>query len=86
MAEHVRREEARKADKKEGGDKPASEGTPDEKEDLSYLGQIARLHVPRVASVASVAPDGRRLAVLYQGRDDRMYTRFDLTLVLPPPL
>jgi dipeptidyl aminopeptidase/acylaminoacyl peptidase len=81
VAEHVRREKAKKAEKKEVGDKPAPEGTPDEKEDLSYLGQIARLQVPRAASVAGVAPDGRRLAVLYQGRDDKMYTRFDMWLI-----
>jgi dipeptidyl aminopeptidase/acylaminoacyl peptidase len=81
VAEHVRREKARKAAKKEGGDEPAPEGMPEEEEDLSYLGQIARLQVPRAASVAGVAPDGRRLAVLYQGRDDKMYTRPDLWLI-----
>jgi len=81
VAEHVRREKAKKAEKKEVGDDPAPEGTPDEKEDLLYLGEITRLHVPRAASVAGVAPDGRRLAVQYQGRDDKMYTRFDLWLI-----
>ena len=81
LAEHVRREKAKKADKKEAGDAPAAEDTPDEKEDLSYLGQITRLQLPRVASVVAVAPDGRRLAVTYQGRDDKMYTYFDLWLI-----
>ncbi len=82
VAEHVRREEAKAqdgaADKREAGDKPAPEGKSEEKEDLSHLGQITRLQLPRAASVAAVAPDGRQLAVLYQGRDDKMYTRFDL--------
>jgi dipeptidyl aminopeptidase/acylaminoacyl peptidase len=77
VAEHLRREKAKKAEKKEMGDNPA----PAEVEDLSYLGQIARLQVPRAASVAAVSPDGRQLAVLYQGRDDKMYTRFDLWLI-----
>jgi dipeptidyl aminopeptidase/acylaminoacyl peptidase len=81
VAEHVRREKARKAEKKQAGDKPEGEGAPAEKEDLTYLGQIARLQVPRAASVACVSPDGRRLAVLYQGRDDKMYTRSDLWLI-----
>jgi dipeptidyl aminopeptidase/acylaminoacyl peptidase len=81
VAEHLRREKAKKAEKKEAREKPTPEGKPDEKEDLSYLGQIARLQVPRAASVAGVAPDGRRLAVLYQDRDDKMYTHSDLWLI-----
>jgi len=81
LAEHLRREAAKKAEKKESGDKPAPEGEPEAEEDLSYLGQIARLQLPRAASVAAVAPDGRRLAVLYQGRDDKMYTFADLWLI-----
>jgi dipeptidyl aminopeptidase/acylaminoacyl peptidase len=80
VAEHVRREQAKKK-KKEAGDELMSEGTPDEQEDLSYLGWVVRLQVPRAASVAGVAPDGRQLAVLYQGRDDKMYTRSDLWLI-----
>jgi dipeptidyl aminopeptidase/acylaminoacyl peptidase len=93
LAEHLRREKAKKAEKKETGDKAKPEGTPEPestpgpggtaegKEDLSYLGEITRLHVSRAGWVAGVAPDGRRLGVLYQGRDDKMYTRFDLWLI-----
>lgn len=78
VAEQERREKARKAENKKDGREAPPEGAPDEKEDLSYLGQITRLQLPRAASVAAVAPDGRQLAVLYQGRDDKMYTFFDL--------
>ena len=77
LAEHLRREKAKKAEKK-SSEKPTAEGASEEKEDVSYLGQITRLQVPRAASVAVVSPDGLRLGVLYQGRDDKMYTLFDL--------
>jgi dipeptidyl aminopeptidase/acylaminoacyl peptidase len=81
VAEHVRREQARKAEPRGAGDRPPPAGTPETEEDLSYLGQMTRLQVPRAASVAAVSPDGQRLAVLYQGRDDKMYTRYDLWLI-----
>jgi dipeptidyl aminopeptidase/acylaminoacyl peptidase len=78
VAEHVRREKAKKAEKRGTGTQPGTEGEPDEKEDLSYLGQITHLHLPRAGSVAAVAPDGQTLAIRYQGRDDRMYTHAHL--------
>jgi dipeptidyl aminopeptidase/acylaminoacyl peptidase len=81
VAEHLRRAKAREAEKKQAGDSPPAETTRHEKEDLSYVGQIVRLQVPRGASVAAVAPDGRQVAVRYQGRDDKLYTRFDLWLI-----
>lgn len=75
LAEHVRREEAKKKDKPA----PADQG--EEKEDLSYLGEMARLNLPRAASIAAVSPDGRKLLVTYKERDAKMYTRQDLWLV-----
>jgi dipeptidyl aminopeptidase/acylaminoacyl peptidase len=72
IAEHIRRTEAKATEEA---------GTGDEEEDLSYLGQVTSLHLPRAACVADVAPDGRQLAILYQGRDDRMYTQADLWLI-----
>ena len=81
LAEHLRREQVKKAEKKEGSNKLAPEPRTDEEEDLSHLGQIIRLQVPRAASVAAVAPDGQRLAVSYQGRDDKMYTYYDLWVI-----
>jgi dipeptidyl aminopeptidase/acylaminoacyl peptidase len=81
LAEHLRREKAKQADEKQAGDEVATETKLQDKEDLSYLGQIVRLQVPRAASVAAVAPDGRQLALRYQGRDDKLYTNFDLWLI-----
>jgi len=81
VAEQVRREEARKAKEKDAADGVGPDGKPDDKEDLSYLGQITRLQVPHGATVEGVAPDGRRLAVRYQERDDKMYTYADLWLI-----
>ncbi len=78
LAEHVRREKVRQAEKK---DQPASEGQDEEKEDLSYLGEMARLNLPRAATVAAVSPDGRKLLVAYKERDDKMYTRQDLWII-----
>ncbi|MBN1139406.1 MAG: S9 family peptidase [Anaerolineae bacterium] len=78
LAEHMRREKAKQAAKK---DKPAAEGQGEEEEDLSYLGEVTRLNLPRAASVAAVSPDGRKLLVAYQERDDKMYTRQDLWVI-----
>ncbi|MBN1659680.1 MAG: S9 family peptidase [Anaerolineae bacterium] len=75
LAEYVRREQAKKAEKKENA---AGE---EKEEDVSYLGTATRLHLPRGATVADVSPDGQRLLVSHRGRDDKMYTREDLWLV-----
>ena len=81
VAEHMRREKLKKAEEKDGVDKPAPEAEPDNEDDLSYLGQVTRLQMPRGAWVAGVAPDGHQLAVMYQERDDKMYTHADLWLI-----
>jgi dipeptidyl aminopeptidase/acylaminoacyl peptidase len=75
LAEQVKRDKAKKAEKK---NQSAPEGHSEEKEDVSYLGEITRLNLPRPASVAAISPDGRRLLVAYQERDDKMYTRRDV--------
>ncbi len=81
LTEHLRREEARvKGDKDEAAE-PAPEDKAGEKEDLSYLGELTRLHVPRAAYVAAVSPDGRKLLVAYQERDQKMYTLTDLWVI-----
>ena len=78
LAEQMERDRAKKADKK---DQSTPDGQGEEKEDLSYLGEITRLNLPHAASVAAVSPDGCRLLVAYQERDDKMYTRRDLWVV-----
>ena len=81
LVEHVRREKLKKTKEKEDSKGAAPDATPDEEEDLSYLGQLTRLQLPRSAWVAAVAPDGRQLAVSYQERDEKMYTHADLWLI-----
>ena len=75
LAEHIRREEAKKKSDK---DIPNDKEGGNEEEDTGYLGTVIRLNVPRGAQVVAVAPDGRTLLVLHSGRDDKMYTRQDL--------
>ena len=75
LAEHLRREGTRKAEKKDDREAPKEQSV--EGEDTSYLGEIVRLNLPRGAQVAAVSPDGRKLLVAYQERDDKMYTRED---------
>ncbi|MEZ4733438.1 MAG: prolyl oligopeptidase family serine peptidase [Caldilineaceae bacterium] len=53
-------------------------GTPEQPEALAYLGDIVRLKLPQGATVAAVAPDGQKLLIAHQGRDEKIYTRRDL--------
>lgn len=78
VAEYVRREKAKKM---ESADRSSGQEGPGGKEDVSYLGSITRLHLPRAAWVSAVSPDGSRLLVTYQGRDDKMFTRADLWII-----
>jgi len=73
LAGFIRREKEKKAAKPE----PERKDKP-EKEDVSYLGEIVRLNLPRDAVVTGISPDGRSLLLTYQERDNQMYTRADL--------
>ena len=65
-----------------GNEAPQPSTEPEEKkEDVSYLGRITPLALPRRAGVSAVSPDGRTLVVEHQGRDDKLYTRADLWLI-----
>ena len=46
--------------------------------EIADLGELTRLPLPKGATVAAVAPDGQKLVIGYQGRDDKIYTRHDL--------
>jgi dipeptidyl aminopeptidase/acylaminoacyl peptidase len=72
LAEHARREQARQ----DAGER-SDTGETGEKQDVSYLGEITRLNLPRGAQVVAVSPDGHRLLLGHQGRDEKMYTRRD---------
>lgn len=74
LAEHIRRESAKK-DQQAETDAATADDAP---EDVAYFGEIRRLQLPGLASVAAVSPDGSRLLVGHQGRDERTYTHRDL--------
>lgn len=50
-------------------------------DDLSHLGKLKRLHLPAGAAMAAVSPDGERLLISHQERDQKMYTREDLWII-----
>lgn len=70
LAEHLRRERVKMREKGDSARKSDREGQGEEEEDVSYLGEIARLNLPPGATVAAVSPDGRKLLVAHQGRED----------------
>ena len=77
LQEYLRRKRAG------GGQKtpPASETQPAPAEDLSYLGRLTRLNLPDGAQACAVSPDGSELLLRYRWRDEKMFTREDLSLI-----
>jgi dipeptidyl aminopeptidase/acylaminoacyl peptidase len=78
LAEHIRREQAKKADNAKGADTEATTTKEEDAKGVSYLGRVSRLNLPRMAIVSAVSPDGARLLLSYPGRDEKMYTQQDL--------
>jgi dipeptidyl aminopeptidase/acylaminoacyl peptidase len=74
LAEYVKREVEKKQAEKDG--ETGTKGK--DNEDFSYLGEAKRLHLPRLAGVEAVSPDGDRLLLRFQGRDEKMYTQEDI--------
>ncbi len=80
LNEYLRRQMEKQASK----DGPAAQEGGDEaekSEDTAYLGTLTRLAMPNGASIAGVSPDGKKLMVVHQGRDLKMYTRQDVWIV-----
>ena len=80
LNEYLRRQMEKQASK----DRPAAQEGGDEaekSEDTAYLGTLTRLAIPNGASIAGVSPDGKKLMVVHQGRDLKMYTRQDMWIV-----
>jgi len=78
LAEHLRRAQEKKEKQVE---KPAdkAEAEPAETpEELTYLGTLKRLNFPSQCSIQDVSPDGTRLLLHFQGRDNHFYTQPDL--------
>ena len=59
-------------------DSTRATGKKDKKEDVSYLGKLSELKLPKGARVAAVSPDGAELLLGYKERDQMFYTREDL--------
>jgi dipeptidyl aminopeptidase/acylaminoacyl peptidase len=78
LAEYLKLEKEKKDKKKEAGKETEDKQQEKEKEDLSYLGRLTRLNMPRGGRVTAVAPDGQQILISYKKRDDRMFTRTDL--------
>ena len=80
LEEFVKREQKKKERSK---DKP--EGKHDAStgpvEDFSYMGELARICLPKGASIAGVSPDGTKLLVTHKERDNMLYTQSDLWIL-----
>jgi dipeptidyl aminopeptidase/acylaminoacyl peptidase len=75
LAKYLEVERAKQAEKK---DLPPGPEEKDKKEDVSYLGKLSELKLPKGARVLAVSPDGKQLLFGYQERDQMFYTREDL--------
>lgn len=75
LSKYLKRENAKHAKKQVSS---PSLKKKEEKEDVSYLGRLSELRLPKGARVVAVSPDGAQLLIGYQGRDRMMYTREDL--------
>ncbi len=81
LAEYLRRETVKLEKEEEAGGYEEEGQNQDEKEDIAYLGSIASLNLPPSAYITEVAPDGTRILVVHQERDDKMYTQEDLWVI-----
>ena len=72
LTEHLQH----KADQRANG-----EDESDDEADHAYLGEIGRLSLPAGATMACISPDGEKLLIFHQGRDQKMYTRQDLWVI-----
>ena len=75
LTKYLKMERAKQAKKQASSPVPDKK---DKKEDVSYLGKLAELKLPKGALVAAVSPDGTELLIRHQERDQMMYTREDL--------
>jgi dipeptidyl aminopeptidase/acylaminoacyl peptidase len=76
LEEFINRERAKK-DKSQ----PAIDEDSSETEDLSYLGELTQLALPKGATIVGVSPDGSELLVHHKARDNMFYTQSDLWIL-----
>jgi dipeptidyl aminopeptidase/acylaminoacyl peptidase len=77
LAKYMELEKAKQAETKTKGRK-SKKAAKARKEDVSYLGKLSELKLPKGARVAAVSPDGTELLISYKERDQMFYTREDL--------
>ena len=75
LTRYLKLERAKQAQK---GDSPSAREKKEKKEDVSFLGKLSELKLPKGAQVVAVSPDGADLLIRYRQRDRMMYTREDL--------
>jgi len=75
LAKYLKLERAKQAEKKDSSPAPEEK---DKQEDVSYLGKLSELKLPKGARVMAVSPDGSELLINYKERDQMFYTREDL--------
>ena len=81
LAKYIELEKAKQAENKEASaasKKKTGKQKIEKKEDVSYLGRLSELKLPRGARIVAVSPNGNELLVNYKGRDQMFYTRDDL--------
>jgi dipeptidyl aminopeptidase/acylaminoacyl peptidase len=75
IVKYLQVERAKQAEKKDAPPEPEKK---EEKEDVSYLGKLSELKLPKGARVMAVSPDGAELLINYKERDQMFYTLEDL--------
>jgi dipeptidyl aminopeptidase/acylaminoacyl peptidase len=69
----VRQKAEKSKPKPENGDPKGQK-----EQDLTHLGRLVSLYLPRASNFAAIAPDGETLLISHQGRDDKFYTQSEL--------
>ena len=80
LAKHLDLEKARQTENKAGAassKKKAAKKKKDAKEDVSHLGRLTELRLPKGTQVVAVSPDGTELLLNYKERDQKFFTRDD---------
>lgn len=81
VREYIQRQKEEAAEEDSAPEQGEQEEQEEKEEDLSYLGTISRLPIPRAAAITAVSPEGTKLLISYQGRDDKFYTKTDLWVI-----
>jgi dipeptidyl aminopeptidase/acylaminoacyl peptidase len=82
LEEFINRECAKK-DKPEKEEAAASSSAEiaEEEEDLSYLGELTQIALPKGAGIVGISPDGAKLLISHKARDNMFYTQPDLWIL-----